>query len=92
MILETAVTIAGLSLASLATPEQAPEEIKLAQAQPFVMTQGAAVAPVGQYMTTAKGCTYMRTQAPGYPPRWILVVNPQRLGMPKPPRGCRGMM
>lgn len=70
---------------------EAPKETVLAQAQPLVLIQGA-VPPSGDYMTTPQGCTYRRTQAPGYPPRWILVLNPYHLGLPASPRGCKGMM
>lgn len=90
MILTTAAA-AAISFASLVTPDKAPSDYQLAQVMPFVSTQGV-VAPRGQYMTTANGCSYQRTQAPGYPPRWILIVNPARLGLPAAPRGCRGMM
>ena len=89
MGITTFVTLAALGLATV--PSDAPKAEVLAQANPYISTQGVAV-PRGDFMTTAKGCTYRKTQAPGYPPRWILVVNPQRLGMPKPARGCRGMM
>lgn len=65
--------------------------IVLAQAQPMVSTQGT-VAPQGDYMTTAEGCTYRRTQAPGYPARWILVLNPHHLGLKNSPRRCKGML
>ncbi|WP_299922254.1 hypothetical protein [uncultured Pelagimonas sp.] len=83
------VTLATLGLA--AVPDHAPKGEVLAQAVPFMSTQGIVV-PRGDVMTTAKGCSYQRTQAPGHPPRWILIVNPQRLGLPKPPRRCSGMM
>ncbi|MGH1414812.1 MAG: hypothetical protein ACRBB0_15095 [Pelagimonas sp.] len=83
------VTLATLGLATV--PDHAPKGEVLAQAAPFISTQGI-MTPRGDTMTTAKGCTYLRTQAPGHPPRWILIVNPQRLGFPMPPKGCRGMM
>lgn len=89
MGITTLVTLASLGLASV--PSTAPTGEVLAQANPFISTQGIVV-PRGDYMTTAKGCTYRKTQAPGHPPRWILVVNPQRLDLPKPPKGCHGMM
>ena len=63
----------------------------LAQAQPFVGSQGVS-APRGNYMTTPEGCTYRRTQAPGHPPQWIIVLNPHHLGLPASPRTCKGMM
>lgn len=91
MILQTLATITSIGLAGLSAPQSEPET-QMAQAAPFVTTQGV-VAPraSADYMTTPQGCSYRRTQAPGYPARWILIVNPQRLGLPKRPRGCKGM-
>ncbi|WP_152615700.1 hypothetical protein [Leisingera sp. ANG-M1] len=37
---------------------------------------------------TPNGCTYSRTQAPGYAPVWYLVQNPHHVGMPNAHRGC----
>lgn len=85
----TAATI-GLAGFTASEAELSSDPV-LAQAQPFVATQGV-VAPQGDYMTTARGCTYRRTQAPGYPPRWILVLNPRHIGLPASPRSCKGMM
>ncbi|WP_136443626.1 hypothetical protein [Pacificoceanicola onchidii] len=86
------VTASALGLVSLPPVDSgAPKELMLAQAQPFISTQGV-VAPRGEYRTMSNGCVYRKTQAPGYPPRWILVINPQRLGMPKPRGRCSGMM
>lgn len=90
MGMTTFVTMASLGLATLTTPATQTEGVQLAQADPYVSTQGVSV-PRGDYMTNAKGCTYRKTQAPGYPPRWILVVNPQRIGLPMPPKGCTNM-
>ncbi len=83
---------ASLGLAALTADEaDTPKGLILAQAQPFVTTQGY-MAPSSNYMTTADGCTYRRTQAPGYPPRWILVVNPHHIGQGVSARKCKGMM
>ena len=92
MILQTIATVTTLGLSTLGAPQDM-SGVTLAQAQPFVGSQGYVAPSAGarDYMTTPEGCTYRRTQAPGYPERWILVVNPQGLGLPKPPRGCRGM-
>ena len=75
--------------ASEAAPLNAPV---LAQAAPFLSSQGVVSPRGGDYKVMPNGCTYVRTQAPGYPERWILVVNPHQIGLPKPPKGCRGMM
>jgi len=89
----TAVTLAAaLGLASVASDEMpASDGLMLAQAQPFVGTQGR-MASGGNYMTLANGCTYRKTQAPGYPPRWILVVNPHHMGRKVARAKCKGMM
>lgn len=90
MGLTTFATLAALGLGTITAP--APTDtVTLAQAQPFTSTQGVAAPRGGNYMTTAQGCSYRKTQAPGYPPRWILIVNPERLGLPKPSGPCRGM-
>lgn len=36
----------------------------------------------GQHFTNQYGCTYSRTQAPGYPVVWILQVNTRNNGCP----------
>lgn len=46
----------------------------------------------GDYMTTADGCTYRRTQAPGYGVHWIVVLNPHHIGRPNSPRHCRAIV
>ncbi|BBU56461.1 hypothetical protein KU6B_27260 [Mameliella alba] len=89
MPLVTAATI-GLAAFS-ATDAETPKDLIFAQAQPFVATQGYAV-PQGDYMTTPDGCTYRRTQAPGQPVRWIIVLNPHHLGKGGSPSKCKGML
>ncbi|KUF11666.1 hypothetical protein [Pseudoponticoccus marisrubri] len=85
------LTAALVLTTGLGLPASAPSDLILAQAQPYVATQGYVSPQSANYMTTADGCTYRRTQAPGYPPRWILVQNPHHLGIP-PSRGhCKGM-
>ncbi|MGP6088428.1 hypothetical protein [Antarctobacter jejuensis] len=83
---------AALSLASLSDDgAETPKHLYLAQAQPFVGTQGVMV-PQGDYMTTADGCTYRRTQAPGHPVRWIIVLNPHHIGKGVSRKNCKGML
>lgn len=92
MSLSALAAAATIGLASLTASEaDTGKHMVFAQAQPFVGSQGF-VAPQGDYMTTARGCTYRRTQAPGYPPRWILVLNPKHIGRPASPRSCKGML
>lgn len=89
MSMTAALAFAAFSIA----PADAPipsHSLHLAQAQPMISSQGTAQQ--GYYMTTAEGCTYRRTQAPGYPARWILVLNPHHLGLPNSPRSCKGML
>lgn len=84
---------AAFTLASLTVTEaETPQQLYLAQAQPYVATQGAVMGPQGDYMTTADGCTYRRTQAPGHPVRWIIVLNPHHIGKASSPGKCKGMM
>lgn len=88
----TPILAATLGLASLTSSEaETPKAQVFAQNSPFVATQGIR-APQGDYMTTPEGCTYRRTQAPGYAPRWILVLNPRHIGLPNSPRSCKGML
>ncbi|WP_425102072.1 hypothetical protein [Tropicibacter sp. S64] len=83
---------ATLGLVSLpASDLRMPKELMLAQAAPYISTQGVVV-PQGDYRTLSNGCTYRRTQAPGYPPRWILIINPTRIGLPAPRGRCSGML
>lgn len=43
----------------------------------------AGAAQTGsQWITTPDGCSYSRTQAPGYPVQWILILNPHHIGKP----------
>lgn len=83
---------ASLSLVSLTDTEAVtPEKLYLAQAQPYIATQGVT-GPRGDYMTTADGCTYRRTQAPGHPVRWIIVLNPHHVGKGVSRSKCKGML
>ena len=88
-------TTAAAALAVLlptAPAEQTSQGALLAQASPFQSAQSRAVQPGGGYMTTADGCTYRRTQAPGYAPRWILVRNPHHLGVQRTRGKCKGSL
>lgn len=40
------------------------------------------------HWTSPDGCTYSRTQAPGYAPVLYLVQNPHHVGMPNAHRDC----
>lgn len=41
-----------------------------------------------QWITTPNGCSYSRTQAPGRPVQWILILNPHHIGQPDAHIGC----
>lgn len=83
---------AAIGVATITTTKpDVPETLFLAQAQPFITTQGVAGSQ-GDYMTTPKGCTYRRTQAPGHPPRWIIVQNPHHIGRASSPSHCKAML
>jgi hypothetical protein len=86
----TAAAVLGLASFS-ATEADTPKALFLAQSQPFVSTQ-SVIGPRGDYMTTADGCTYRRTQAPGQPVRWIIVLNPHHVGKSVSPGKCKGML
>lgn len=89
----SSAAFAMLGLVSLTVSDaETPKGLILAQASPFASTQGYVAQPVSDYMTTADGCTYRRTQAPGYPARWILVINPGHIGRPNASGRCKGMM
>ena len=45
-----------------------------------------------QWITTPNGCSYSRTQAPGYPVQWILILNPHHIGQPDAHMGCAPML
>lgn len=51
-----------------------------------VMTTGS------QWITTADGCSYSRTQAPGYPVQWVLILNPHHIGQPNAHIKCAPML
>ena len=92
MAILTLVSAATIGLATLSTTDaETPKGLILTQPRPFVLTQ-AAPAPQGDYMTTPEGCTYRRTQAPGQPVRWIIVLNPHHVGKGVSPGKCKGML
>lgn len=63
------------------------------QAQANVVTS-APQPPAGtvqtgtQWITTPDGCSYSRTQAPGYPVQWVLILNPHHIGRPNAHLKC----
>ena len=45
-----------------------------------------------QWITTPDGCSYSRTQAPGYPVQWILILNPHHIGQPNAHVRCKPVL
>lgn len=45
-----------------------------------------------QWITTSDGCSYSRTQAPGYPVQWMLILNPHHIGKPDAHIDCAPML
>ncbi len=45
-----------------------------------------------QWYTTANGCSYSRTHAPGYGVTWVLIQNPHHINKPNVHSGCRNML
>ena len=41
-----------------------------------------------QWITTPQACSYCRTQAPGYPVQWVLIMNPHHIGQPNAHARC----
>ncbi|MCT4609078.1 MAG: hypothetical protein N4A70_07700 [Pelagimonas sp.] len=82
-----------LGTASLSSTEATtPKGDLLAQAHPWMSTQQQVQGGQNGIRVTKDGCTYRKTQAPGYPPRWILIVNPQQMGIPASKVSCPGML
>ncbi|MFW2587308.1 hypothetical protein [Sagittula sp. SSi028] len=90
MALTSFVTAALLGGASLTATDGAPTLFDLPSVPGMVQAQ--AVTNQAEFMTTPEGCTYRRTQAPGYPPRWILIVNPHHIGKAPATMKCPGML
>lgn len=47
---------------------------------------------LGQWYTTPDGCSYSRAQAPGYPPMWVLILNPHHIGQPPAGPHCATLL
>lgn len=46
----------------------------------------------GQWYTTPDGCSYSRTQAPGYAVSWVLIQNPHHINQPNVGDHCANML
>eukprot|EP00903_Cladosiphon_okamuranus_P018459 g16982.t1 len=75
------------SALGLTAPEaQAAGTYKAPQVPASVQQHGS------QWITTADGCSYSRTQAPGYPVQWVLILNPHHIGKPNAHAKCPPML
>ncbi|WP_439111141.1 hypothetical protein [Lentibacter sp.] len=45
-----------------------------------------------QWFTTADGCSYSRTLAPGYGVTWVLIQNPHHINKPNVSDHCANML
>jgi hypothetical protein len=82
-IRKTSLAIATIALTGLAAMPAQAYGNKRAPSAPQQMYQTG-----GQWMTTPDGCSYSRTQAPGYPPMWVLILNPHHIGQPNAHARC----
>ena len=72
-----------------------PAAAALAVASTASLTQAQtrpAATYQGQWFTTADGCSYTRTQAPGYAVSWILIQNPHHINKPDVADHCANML
>lgn len=58
------------------------EDASAAGPSPTPMVPATVQTHGSQWITTQDGCSYSRTQAPGYPVQWILILNPHHIGKP----------
>lgn len=82
-------TIAAMALATAGVGMPATADAGSAAASSMAKSPSTVEnSPFGQWHTTQDNCTYSRTQAPGHPPQWYLVLNPHHLGKPDAHAGC----
>lgn len=63
---------AALSLSFLVSAPAQAQETLYNPVQPFDVAN--------QWYTAPNGCSYSRTQAPGYSAQWMLILNPHHIG------------
>lgn len=71
------------SLAAAGQQAQAAGPVRTAKPIPAGTVQTGS-----QWITTPDGCSYSRTQAPGYAAQWILILNPHHIGRPNAHMKC----
>ena len=87
----TAAFVAGAAAAnaSIIQPGAMPQAPEVAFQPEVILAQAAPRAGYsGSWYVAPNGCAYSRTQAPGYPARWMLIQNPHHLGLPDAHSGC----
>ena len=80
--MKTFLAAAALSL-SFALP---------ALAQETLYNPNPMYAQAGQWYTAPNGCSYTRTQAPGQPVQWFLIVNPHHIGGRNATSACASVL
>ncbi|SPF81850.1 hypothetical protein [Pseudoprimorskyibacter insulae] len=91
-LLSTIALVSAASAASAAVPGRGPGQVWPIKDTGAMHLAQAAPALGAEFYTTPDNCTYRRTQAPGYPPMWIIIRNPHHIGRPDAPRHCPGTL
>lgn len=63
-----------------------------AAAQETLYNPNPVFAQAGQWYQAPNGCSYSRTQAPGQPVVWMLILNPHHIGGRNATRACPSML
>ncbi|MGH1577326.1 hypothetical protein [Planktotalea sp.] len=61
-------------------------------AQETLYNPNPTFAQAGQWYTAPNGCSYSRTQAPGQPVQWMLILNPHHIGGRNATSGCASIL
>ncbi|MGB7316814.1 MAG: hypothetical protein WBC85_02505 [Planktotalea sp.] len=63
-----------------------------ATAQETLYNPNPQFAQNGQWYTAPNGCSYSRTQAPGQPVQWMLILNPHHIGGRNATAACASIL
>lgn len=63
-----------------------------ASAQDTLYNPNPTYAQNGQWYIAPNGCSYSRTQAPGQPVQWMLILNPHHIGGKNATRACASIL
>lgn len=61
-------------------------------AQETLYNPNPVYAQAGQWYHAPNGCSYSRTQAPGQPVVWMLILNPHHIGGRNATPNCPSML